>query len=58
MSDMDKAVERTLRQIRRAKIEMPRDGLVAGHCDYSRTGWALQKTNGACTCRPTPAPAD
>lgn len=52
-----RAIARTLRQIKRAKIETPGPEHYVDRCDWSKTGWALWlKDKGCCTCRPTKAP--
>ena len=55
MDDVDRAVKETLRYIRTAKIRKPTEGEHVGRCHWSRTGWAIHKSHGACTCEPARA---
>lgn len=53
----ERAVARTLRKIKRAKIEEPGPEHYVDRCDWSKTGFALWlKDKRCCTCRPAKAP--
>lgn len=58
MNELDEIVQRTVREIKRAKIRTPDLSLGESvmQCHWSRTGWAVQNADGSCTCQPTNAP--
>ena len=53
---VDSEIQRFLRQIRRKKIREPREREYVDSCDYSKTGWAIWRMGGGCTCEPANAP--
>ena len=55
LTDVDRAVKETMRQIRTAKIRKPVGSEFISRCHWSRTGWAIHKSHGACTCEPARA---
>lgn len=56
--DMDALIKRTIRDIARAKIVKPGPGEYVDRCWYSKTGWAVHKGPGHCTCNPARAPKE
>lgn len=55
---MDADVARYLRQIKRKKLVTPKDGEHIGPCHFSKTGWAVWKSDRSCTCQPVKRPKD
>lgn len=54
---MDFDVQCHIDEIKNAAICAPGPGESIGECHYSRTGWAIVRRDGACTCRPANPPA-
>lgn len=54
---MTDLVKETIRQIKRAKIRLPREDQRVEPCHWSKTGWAIVDSDGCCTCQPALAPA-
>lgn len=51
---IQEVVDNILLEIETAKIRIPDSeaGEYIDPCHWSRTGWAVRKANGSCTCRP------
>lgn len=54
MSDAE--IRRLRREIASAPLCEPADGEYVGPCHWSRTQWAVYRSDGACTCRPANPP--
>lgn len=50
---IEEIVEEMNREIASAPISEPGPGERVENCGYSRTGWAIVRANGQCTCKPT-----
>lgn len=55
---MDADVARYIREIKRRKLVVPKDGQQVGPCHYSKTGWAAWDERRSCTCQPVKKPKD
>ena len=49
---------RMRREVRTAPILEPGPGEYVDRCHWSRTGWAIHKSPGHCTCNPSNPPND
>lgn len=55
---MDKDAREFLAEIQAKPICTPGDSEYVDRCFYSKTGWAIWKQDGGCTCRPAEAPPE
>lgn len=54
--DINELVSEINEQIATRPITKPKAGQRVDHCHYSRTGWAVHESDGACTCMPAEPP--
>jgi hypothetical protein len=55
MTAMDD-IERITRRLKRMKIQQPGPGEYVDQCHWSKTGWAIWRIGGSCSCIPAKAP--
>jgi len=53
---LDELVAEMNREIEIAPLATPGPGESVTDCCYSRTGWAIAREDGQCTCKPTLPP--
>lgn len=56
MNDVEQIIAETEREIMRRKIRKPGPGEFVAECQWSKTGWAVWKRGGGCTCDPARKP--
>jgi hypothetical protein len=56
MESTNAIVRKLRREIRQAPICSPGPDEYVDYCHWSKTGWAIWKTDGGCSCRPAAAP--
>jgi len=56
-TEAEREANRWMRRLNRERIRTPGPHEYVDECHWSKTGWAIWRKDGACTCHPARKPA-